>query len=338
MEADGNNKDSRYTCNVILFAFSLGLVPGVWFAGAKWGAPAMAACACFSVGAILGLLFGIPRSLPSGSQGGKGEETGAKATGYEENTNLEQVSDWLTKILIGASLVQMKEIKDLLVKLATRLALCMGEAGCVAFALFLIIYFTALGFLGSYLLSRLFLAGALMRANQRTTEEEKKVEVVKQLAEMVGESFGVIVDPQLPPPDNRAKAAPMNLAREVGAVTGKTATTDDPNKGRFGSRAECNNRQLSATVESMRGTNGYFRVHLEVKATGGAALDKAVTFHIHPTFKNAVLERVPVKGLATLDLVSWGAFTVGVVTDEGKTKLELDLAELPGVPVLFASR
>jgi len=31
-------------------------------------------------------------------------------TRYQENTNLTQISDWLTKILIGASLVELKEI------------------------------------------------------------------------------------------------------------------------------------------------------------------------------------------------------------------------------------
>src|SRR6059036_633347 len=40
-------------------------------------------------------------------------------------------------------------------------------------------------------------------------------------------------------------------------------------------------------------------------------------------------------GVARLRVVAYGAFTVGVEADEGKTQLELDLAELPKVPKAF---
>jgi glucosamine-6-phosphate deaminase len=47
-------------------------------------------------------LFGIPRSLA----GPEGAEDKAAAGAYRPNTNLEQISDWLTKILVGVGLVQ----------------------------------------------------------------------------------------------------------------------------------------------------------------------------------------------------------------------------------------
>jgi hypothetical protein len=39
-----------------------------------------------------------------------------------------------------------------------------------------------------------------------------------------------------------------------------------------------------------------------------------------------------------LKLTAWGAFTVGVLADEGRTKLELDLSELEDAPEDFRSR
>ena len=38
------------------------------------------------------------------------------------------------------------------------------------------------------------------------------------------------------------------------------------------------------------------------------------------------------------DLVAWGAFTVGARTDDGKTRLELNLATLESAPTRFRSR
>lgn len=43
-------------------------------------------------------------------------------------------------------------------------------------------------------------------------------------------------------------------------------------------------------------------------------------------------------GRAELVIRAWGAFTVGVELDEGRRLLELNLAELPGVPKEFAER
>ena len=46
----------------------------------------------------------------------------------------------------------------------------------------------------------------------------------------------------------------------------------------------------------------------------------------------------PVNGIATLQLIAYGAFTVGAECDGGTTKLELNLAELPDAPQLFKER
>src|SRR4051794_33887578 len=64
----------------------------------------LAAEAC---GGLLGLLFGVPRTIdPEG-----GERKGAARVSYGANTNLEQISDWLTKILVGLGLTQLGPIR-----------------------------------------------------------------------------------------------------------------------------------------------------------------------------------------------------------------------------------
>ena len=76
-------------------------------------------------GALLGFLFGIPRTLqqdkpekkpPNGGDGNKEQEE--NGTSYRANTNLEQISDWLTKILVGIGLTQIGKLPALLQKYA----------------------------------------------------------------------------------------------------------------------------------------------------------------------------------------------------------------------------
>lgn len=73
-------------------------------------------------------------------------------------------------------------------------------------------------------------------------------------------------------------------------------------------------------------------------AVDGTALAGNVEFHLHPTFARP-MQIVPVQdGRATLKLQTWGAFTVGAVADNGRTSLELDLAQNPSFPEVFRSR
>jgi hypothetical protein len=109
------------------------------------------------------------------------------------------------------------------------------------------------------------------------------------------------------------------------------AASQDTQHGKFGGRWEVNHRKLTATVSSLaNGTLG--KLHIEVRSTDAARpLSGEVTFHLHETFKPEDVQTVPVnaEGVAQIELISWGAFTVGAEADGGGTKLELDLAGLP---------
>ncbi len=191
--------DSQKALRVLAGAMLVGLASVVVYAahtGGKEGFLAMAsvgfllAGASAFIGGTLGFLFGIPRTLqqdevnPNTETNPADAESGSSARriDYRANTNLEQISDWLTKILVGVGLTQMTEIRDGMVSLTAFAAQGLGpQAQGQVFAFALISYSAVLGFLFGYLWTRLFLAGALRVADQAAigtlTAEVQKVTV-----------------------------------------------------------------------------------------------------------------------------------------------------------------
>jgi hypothetical protein len=145
---------------------------------------ALTAGSALMVGALLGFLFGIPRTL----QGERPPDVleangGGTAPEYRVNTNLEQISDWLTKILVGVGLVQLGAIIDALGDLADYIAAGLGDiAAAAAFALGVVVYFAVAGFLLAYLWTRLNLTGAFARAESAAmrTWVDRKLDTIKQ--------------------------------------------------------------------------------------------------------------------------------------------------------------
>jgi hypothetical protein len=139
-----------------VFFFSIGVTRDI---GAFWGVFASAvlfSCASAAAGGLLGFLFGVPRnrSVETLQEG--------PPAGVRPNTNLEQVSDWLTKILIGATLVQLGSIPSAAAKLFSSMAPSLGgQPNGTAFAGAIVIFFTIWGLLGAWLATRLYLGKAM---------------------------------------------------------------------------------------------------------------------------------------------------------------------------------
>ena len=135
------------------------------------------AAACFMSGFLAGFLFGVPKvgAEPASSRkpAGATRSAATPADGYSQrpNTNLEQISDWLTKIIVGLGLVELKQIPTHLGNaarwVAESLSVSAPNPATISFAGSLILYFSILGFLAGYLLTLLFLAGAFGRAGRR---------------------------------------------------------------------------------------------------------------------------------------------------------------------------
>jgi len=136
---------------------------------AALGGGLMVAATFAVAGGGLGFLFGIPRLLTSGAAAHPTDQSATSTASYAPNTNLEQVSDWLTKILLGAGLTQIGSLPHRLRQLGDALAPVVGgDEGAAGFAAALAVYFSVLGFLAGWLLTRLLLARALSAADRQT--------------------------------------------------------------------------------------------------------------------------------------------------------------------------
>lgn len=136
---------------------------------------------CLLLGSLVGFLFGIPRSLQHEHNTSTSDARDAlDTTGrYRPNTNLEQISDWLTKILVGVGLTQLGDIPEYLDDGATYLAKALGNNEySTPIGLWIIIYFSSCGFLFGYLWTRLFLSRALAESevNALVTAQVLKVQ------------------------------------------------------------------------------------------------------------------------------------------------------------------
>lgn len=136
--------------------------------------------AWFAVGSFIGFIFGIPRSLSSDTARtgaplpepdtldttpGLQPASAGRGPSTAVNTNLEQISDWLTKIIVGVSLVNSEQIGDVMLGAARTMASSLGGgAARQSLALAILVYFGVIGVLGGYLLTRLFLQRAFATA------------------------------------------------------------------------------------------------------------------------------------------------------------------------------
>lgn len=363
-----------------LIASAIGCTGAIWFGaligGTAWAGALVWALASLAGGFGMGFLFGIPRAGRQSSDADNGAgttDTARVGTRLQQpNTNLEQVSDWVTKILVGLGLVELRNMPDRVWSLAQTAAEtmcgphCCGQAA--SFALAVIVYSAVVGFIFGYALTRTYLPGAFHRAELSLAERverveqqvtaaaglsvkveqtEKKVEATEKEAEAAIEiirkiALGQIRAPQpgVSPEAAIPPAAAEFAAGEHGAHSteqpGPSApfSTDDPNKGRFGGLAERDGYALSASVTESDKLPDFYDVVLEVRSTRGeSAMPDRVTFHLHPTFGAPVQEVRVHKGVARLELLAWGAFTVGAIV--GETPLELDLSELAEAPKRF---
>ena len=126
--------DSKALSNFLLLNFALGGAAGFG-------------------GGLLGFIFGVPRA----------PETAPQGQTWGVNSNLVQISDWLTKLLVGASLVSLGNLPSFGAKLVRYLdgGAYRGLPGGGTFALFILLFFSVLGFFWAYIETRTYLTALL---------------------------------------------------------------------------------------------------------------------------------------------------------------------------------
>jgi hypothetical protein len=146
---------------VVLLALLLQALPRP---AAEIGIALLVAAAALAAGMLLGFLFGIPRSLQSAAGPGVAAGDHPVHGGHAVNTNLEQISDWLTKILIGIGLVELGRITRSAGALVREVGLALGPGadGRVA-AGAIMISFAMSGFLLGYITTRTLLTRMFVR-------------------------------------------------------------------------------------------------------------------------------------------------------------------------------
>lgn len=311
----------------------------------------IAGSAALITGVFVGFLFGIPRYAAQTSGPLVRQVTGARQAGatasselvqvsspvYSNNTNLEQVSDWLTKTLLGVALTQLSDIRHHLVTVATRL---LPDASCTpngpAFAACLLVFFFGCGFFFGYLMTALKLGKALNDAQESLKDEiigqkTEKIEVQQQQLEKIA--------------TNIRNEGNVGGSFKGGIAELVASQTTDPHKDQWGGLSQANGYTLSATVKELTPDIGeqpaIYSVVLSVTdqqhRPGFETTD--VSFHLHPSFVPDTVKVVPKNGVATYSTRAWGAFTVGVEIGVDGTKLELDLANSDSAfPELFKQR
>ena len=194
-----------------------------------WSVGSLLCGGAMLTGVLLGFLFGIPRTrqreggivpdasgAPDATPGqdkpaepptASPQPAQASSVSYRANTNLEEISDWLTKILVGVGLTQIDAIQKGFAELTEQAAMGLGnQPHSQIYAAALIGFAIVPGFLYGYLWTRLYLASVMRDADQAALgaltqsvrQASREVEHIKRQSEHDAQARN-LVDRQLNP-------------------------------------------------------------------------------------------------------------------------------------------
>ena len=97
------------------------------------GVGVLASLAAFVVGCFVGFLLGIPRAVSSGElRQNQSAAAAAGSSGLGASSNLAEISDWLTKLVLGAGLVELTRLGGPVASLIDNVAAGLHSAGASA--------------------------------------------------------------------------------------------------------------------------------------------------------------------------------------------------------------
>ena len=303
-----------------------------------------------SLGGVVGFLFAFPKSFggaaAQGPVAGLGGGKPVKSPVYVASTHLEEIASLLTKTMVGVTLVGFQQyVAPGLTDVATNLASALGGGdSSLAVAWAYLGFFGLFGFIGVFMVSRLYLGAALRIADREDAARDEGANLT------IGRLKAQLMTGQ-PEPTQASGAGASGESARVDMVQRIADAMDrvrppsdpvwnsDPHRGRFGGRSARDGWKLTAQIEPLGSLReAACRVLLKVSATAdlAASLQPAdeAEFYLHPTFPNTIERRRMMKQTAELKIVSAGVFTVGAVAPDG-TRLELNLADEPGGTTAF---
>ncbi|MGC2619368.1 MAG: hypothetical protein WA414_10040 [Acidobacteriaceae bacterium] len=171
-----------------------------WFDfGRLAGTGLLVALGFFAAGTLFGFLFGLPKSghpkpivkvqtpvVPPGATNAPGTDAQSAVAPApapageirdaapvqdqlaipDDNTNLEEVSDWLTKIIVGVGLVELKDVPHGIRQLSDFFIQECGNELCGGIFVMMGVFFFIIGFISSYVLARVYLKLAITLTNR----------------------------------------------------------------------------------------------------------------------------------------------------------------------------
>lgn len=319
----------------------------------------LVATAASSIGGLLGFLFGMPRSPVDGPQRDE-ENKPALTVNYRPSNSLEQVSDWLTKILIGVGLVELTQLSETLsaVGRGVEASLVGAPAGTSVVTQVVVITFLVLGFLTSFLWTRIYygrlqtladydiqdsLRSKLAESEKQLTQEKAK----RREAVAVAHSalIGEIATPVAPASKDEAPARsravtdfsewPPDVQEKVEAFRDSPPKWNSNPGAKLFPRAgrESNGRRFEAQI--VLDLKDTLVISLRVEQVSGEPLTGEVVFLLHPTFVELIVYADADGEVAETKISSGGWFTAIAIADNGRTILAYDLRELPNAPPWF---
>lgn len=327
----------------------------VLFIFSRIGCGLLIAGASLSAGGFLGFIFGIPNLLQSQAS------SGSRSAILKYNDNLVQISDWLTKIIVGVSLTQIGAIPGKVKSLGECLKWNFGgdDWGRNA-SLAVVFYFFLFGFLMIYFWTRTGFTIIMKYVDDDLQQKVDSLEVILKQTDENKQKFEKLADSEVASKTkelvNHSRVASdansIEQLKKDSTETLKVAldqlkekvkevlknkpvkTKDDLQKGRWGGKAENNGKQISASVSRSKASSFYdISIAVSDKTKG---LDVPVAIFIHDSFvfPDDVIYVNPENGVAKVTLTAYEAFTVGALFADD-TELELDLNEQKGYPEGF---
>jgi hypothetical protein len=295
------------------------------------------ALASLLVGGLLGFLFGIPRSKQAQNIS-PGASPQAK---YADNTNLEDISDWLTKIIVGVSLIQFNTIQKYFDTICNNLSAAykpgLDSKLAYAYSGALIAFFLLAGFLAVYLWARTYLMETLSKRDkiemqQKIKSQEQKIEM--QNLEILKKEFQKTIQ-RIDVFENK----PEFVTTIQKAKPKEPKICEDCQKGRWGGKVSDVDYTINATVTKTTPLDMRSVVNIKISQTtaGPKTIGRAL-FILHDSFlPEMIREILPAQGnnIVEIEFPAYEAFTVGIVIENADASVsvyEVDLNQLENLP------
>jgi len=308
------------------------------------GFVALLSCAgSFSVGAMLGLLFGSP-TMGNGQSRTHSETDPSSQSGVRPNTSLERIADWLTTMIVGLGLVNLSAIKSEATTMSIWLTQAITESNSPngTPGITIAAGFSFLGFLLLYLWSMRFLPSELRDSYDALRERAENAEAQ---AQRILTQFKENADFSIP----KEKIDQISTKLIEAGITNDCAAeishryrlakkADDEPMEEFGP-TEKDGHKLSAEIKDA----GAGKFDAEIKlTTSELCTTKDIFWLLHNSFSPDVMSECKIadhtaKYSTKIDEPFW----IGAVIptgDGGQIKLGLSLAEVADAPQAFKEK